>query len=92
MTAPVFVSFLEDKFAEHKIKKIVPTAAILEAQARRIIERDLTQELIDKSLVKIQQEAGSAKLPKDLTKRVKALLAKQPALSWDMAVTEIIRR
>jgi hypothetical protein len=43
MTAPVFVSFLEAKFAKHGIKKVVPKTEILEEHARRIIKRDLAQ-------------------------------------------------
>jgi hypothetical protein len=92
MTAPVFVSFLEEKFALHGIGKVVPTPEILEAQARRVLERDFTQKLINRSLANIQQQAGRVKLPKDLTKRVNALLDKQPELSWDMAIMKIIRR
>jgi DNA topoisomerase 6 subunit A-like protein len=91
MTAPVFVEFLEGKFAEHGIKKVIPAAKVLEAHARRIIEQDLAQELIEKSLPKIQKEAKAVQLPKDFLGQVKALLAISPELSWDMALAQIIR-
>jgi hypothetical protein len=91
MTAPVFVRFLEEKFAEHGIKKMVPDGKVLEAHARRIIEQHLAEKLIEKALPRLKKDAEALKLPADLDRQIRTLLAKNPVLAWDMAVVEILK-
>jgi hypothetical protein len=91
MTAPVFIKFLEDKFAEHGVKKIVPDVTVLEAHARRIIEQQIAQKILEQAMPDIQSQSAAKTLPSNLEKRVKARLKKSPELSWDMALAEIIR-
>jgi hypothetical protein len=85
MTAPVFVQFLEEKFAEHGIKKMMPDGKVLEAHARRIIEGQLTKKLLDQERDKLKAEAAAMPIPPDLDQVVEDLLADRPELAWDMA-------
>jgi hypothetical protein len=89
MTAPVFVQFLEEKFALHGIKKVVPEGKVLEAQARRCYERKLTEELLEEHRDRLKEEAAAMPIPDDLGTKVVALLGEHPEWPWDKAVTQI---
>jgi hypothetical protein len=92
MTAPVFVQFLEEKFAEHGIKKVVPDGKVLEAHSRCHYERHLTKKLLDQQREELKAKAAAMPIPDDLGIKVAALLQDQPELAWDMAVVEILSR
>jgi hypothetical protein len=89
MTAPVFVQFLEEKFAEHGIKKVVPDGKVLEAHARRCFERTLTKELLEEHGDELKAKAAAIPIPPDLETKVAALLGEHPESPWDKAITQI---
>ena len=91
LSAPQFVEFLEDKFAEYDVEKLVPSEEVIEAHARRIIEQDLAQKVIEKALPKIQRQAAAESLPSNMAELVQTMLGMEPTMSWDAAVGEIVR-
>jgi hypothetical protein len=91
MTAPVFIDFLERKLAEQGVRKIMPEREILELHARRVIEQRLVDKVLRENRSTVQAEAASVALPDDLDGRVRAILATQPELSWDDAVSVLVQ-
>ena len=90
MTSRQLVDFIEAKFAEHGVEKLIPDDAAIAQHARRVIEQQLAEKAIAEIADKIAAEAKAAELPTDLRQRVEAYLAKHPRLSWDAAVAQII--
>ena len=89
MTSRQFVDFLERKFKENNITKIVPDQArtgrslsdFYAANAMRLSEE-----------VEIEQLEGddAVEIPDDLEQRVRELLDREPTLRWSDAVQRIV--
>jgi len=89
MTSEQLISFLEEKFDEHDVKKLVPDKTILESSLRRAF---YCQTLVDKSheiQKNVKAELNLRKIPKDLQKSVRQLLENNEKYSWDEAIWEI---
>ncbi len=84
MVAPVFVTWLEEKLAEHGVGKVVPDASDLE-DAYRLFERSAqTRRAVNQALAALEREEIVP--PADLKEWVHAFLADHPTLSWVEAV------
>jgi hypothetical protein len=90
MTSPQLVEFVERKLGEHGVTKVVPEADVIDAHARRLIERTLTKKAIDEMAASIETKAKEIELPADLADRIKQTLAQRSDLSWDQATSEIL--
>lgn len=90
MTSDQFIAFIERKFDEHDVAKIIPEDAILQQHALRMLERQMVLRELDKLLPAIRKRVAEAPLPEDLRGRVEDLLEEQPELPWDAAVAEIV--
>jgi hypothetical protein len=88
MTSEQMVVFIEAKFSEHGVTKVIPDADTIERHARRLIEQRLADEAIEKMLTQIAERAATATLPADL--RVEAELTRRPKMSWDAAVSNAL--
>jgi len=91
MTSRQFLDFIEAKFVEHGVCKIVPEDATIEKHARRVIEQHKTERAIAQVAKEIAEQVTIAKLPTDLRQRIEAELKTHRELSWDAAVARIIR-
>jgi hypothetical protein len=85
----VFVKFIEDKFAEHRVKKIVPQRSDLEAAYRLFVRCKRLR-----SEVRIIEEAHARDetlipMPTGIESRVLGLLSDNPEITWDDAVRQI---
>ncbi len=89
MTSDELVDFIERKFEEHGVSKIIPTDDVLEQHARRMLERHAVLRELDKLLPEIRKRVAETKLPEDLRARVEELLEDNPELPWDAAVANI---
>ncbi len=87
MTSPQFIAFLERKFQENGIAKIVPDQDLL-AEVYTGFERGRRLEEAVENLDEINMK--DFRPPRDLQRRVKKLLKQQPILRWDAALTQII--
>jgi hypothetical protein len=86
MTSPQFITFLERKLIEAGVAKIIPDDELL-GEVFAGLERGRR---LQKSLNDLGEANGEdCQAPKDLRRRVAALLKKKPALRWDAALLEI---
>jgi hypothetical protein len=92
MTAPQFIRYLERKFDEHGVTKLIPDSETLALHARRYHERQLTKELLDQERERLKAKAAAMPIPEDLDLAVEDFLADRPELAWDMAVVEILSK
>ncbi len=90
LTSDELVDFIERKFGEHGVSKIIPTDEVMEQHARRMLERHTVLRELDKLLPEIRKQVAKTKLPDDLRTHVAELLEDSPELPWDAAVAEII--
>ena len=90
MTSDELVDFIERKFEEHGVSKIIPTDDVLEQHARRMLERHVVLRELDKLLPEIRKRVAETKLPEDLRAHVEELLEENPKLPWDAAVADMM--
>jgi hypothetical protein len=90
MTTRQLVDFVEAKLAENGVEKLIPDAAVLKEQARRLIENRATRALVKRHAKSIARSAAAAKLPPRLGARIAKLLDEQPELPWDKALDIIL--
>ena len=87
MTSPQVVAFIERKLLENGVTKVVPEQELL-AEIYTGMERGRRLEEAAEDLEKIDMEDFAP--PKDLEKRVRKMLKKDPAMRWDAAVAKIV--
>ena len=89
MTSRQFVDFLERKFKENNITKIVPDQHEL-AEAYQIFERgQRIEKIIGEEIEQLEGDDAVA-IPDDLEQRVRELLDREPTLRWSDAVQRIV--
>ena len=84
------VAWIEGKFAEHGVKKIIPGDKILADAYQRASQYAVVQKAIDKTLTKLRKTMTAATVPDDLRAAVEKKLKAKPTLTWDEAVIEIV--
>ena len=90
MTSPQLVEFVERKLDQYMVAKVVPEDDVIQAHARRLIERTLTGMAIAKMAADIADMAKEIELPADLADRIGGILADHPEMSWDQAAAQIL--
>ena len=90
MTSRQIIDFIEKKFAEHGVKKLIPDDETLDQHARRVIKDRLTKEILDTFINDIQQDTDATVLPEDFRQQVDCVLEEHPELPWDAAVALIL--
>jgi hypothetical protein len=91
MTSRQFIDFVEARFAEHGVTKLIPNDAVLEKHARRVIEQQMTERVIATASEQIAKRAQETGLPTDLRPRIEEALNEHSELSWDAAVARVVR-
>jgi hypothetical protein len=93
-TSPQLIAWLEKKFAQHGVEKVVPDEKVLEKVSRQILRdryRDaLVEEFLTKQSKEIEEHAKNATLPADLGRRVRRLFRQDPVQSWHQALMRIM--
>jgi hypothetical protein len=90
MTSDEFIAFIERKFAEHGVAKVVPDSDVIEQHARNVIEGQLIENAVAKLAPKIKEQAAAVALPGNLRQQIEAELKESPTLSWDEAVADLV--
>ena len=90
MTNRQVIDFVEAKFAEHRVTKLIPDLNVVEQHARRTIERRLLAQAVATVSGDIAEQAKTAELPANMQERIKEIFEKQPEVPWDEAVSEIV--
>jgi hypothetical protein len=84
MTSAQFIGWLEDKFREAKVEKVVPDRDTLTVAWQRATAIAKAREAIREI-----EKGKPTPPPKDLDRKVRAILKREPELSWDSALTRI---
>ena len=84
MTSSQFIAWLERKFAEHGVQKVVPDDQTLAKTYRLAVRKRHLQQVIDETLSAID-DAEDAPIPEDLAERIRSLIDGK-ALAWDEAI------
>jgi len=87
MTSDQLITWIERKFAEHGVKKVIPGSEALANGFRRAVFLKRMQERIDELEDEVQDE--SIDIPPKLADSVTSILAREPQKSWDEAVWEL---
>jgi len=88
MTSRQFVDWLEAKFEEHGVEKVIPDAKTLEKAYRRAVLLARMQAACDRIAA---EGADVVVVPDDLAESVDLALSDDPAVSWDDAVAKLAR-
>jgi len=84
------LNLIEDKLKEHGVKKVIPDKDTLEDAFRRAALARKLNEHLDELMEEVADEVDKIKItPKQIENRVKRILKKTPAKSWDQAIKEI---
>jgi DNA topoisomerase VI subunit A len=83
MTSRQFINWLEKKLKQVGVKKVVPNKKTLAVAWQRAVAIAKAREIIEE--VKEEQPP----VPKGLEKKVRDMLKRKPALSWDRALARI---
>ena len=87
MTSRQFLDWMEAKFAEAGVQKVVPDQAVLEKAYRRAVRQAVVQKAINDTIVTLSQSKEIV-IPPDLTERVRLAIT-NTAQSWDIAVWQL---
>ena len=90
MTSRQFIDFVEAKFAEHGVRKVLPEAAVIEEHARRLIEQRLARDALAEMREELASEAAVYPLPEDLVAWMQGNLDEYPSLAWDTVLAYAI--
>jgi len=91
MTSRQIIDFVEAKFAEYGVSKIIPDDATIEQQYRRVVHHKLMEQAIEAAEKAITEQLRTTAPPEDFRQQLADKLTTRPTLSWDMAVAAIIR-
>ncbi|MDN5870460.1 MAG: DUF2399 domain-containing protein [Nitrococcus sp.] len=86
MTSEQLITWLEEKFDEHGISKMIPDEDTLTAAYQRAAFAHRMAVEIDRLREEMTDDAAA---PEGLTARVETMLADDPSMSWDMAVWRV---
>lgn len=87
MTSDQLIAWLEAKFDEHGVQKVIPESDTLNNAYRRAVFLKRMQ--VEIAELEAEMQDDDTAVPVHLPARVKALLKKNPAMSWDEAVWEL---
>jgi hypothetical protein len=86
------VDWLEGKFKEHGIKKMIPCREVLEEAYRREWARQFVRETVRSAREIAERDMHQIEVPWLVRKRLAALLKKRPELPWDRALARLVKK
>jgi len=84
-----FLAWVEEKLVAHGVKKMVPPTAVLKMAYRRAIYVHGVNARLASIRAEELNAAEQATVPRGLMKQVRDILARDPMLAWDDAVSQI---
>jgi len=90
MASDALVAMIERKLTAYGLKKVVPDDDLLKETYRAFHRSQQLREKFEEMEDEFDLEVDEIKIPKDLAKRVCAVLAKQPGLRWDDALKIVL--
>lgn len=89
MTSEQLITWLERKFSEHEVKKLVPDEDTLSTAYQRAVFLQRMEEEIEQ--LREMMEGDEIPTPNGLGARVEAMLRRHPRMSWDQALWRVAR-
>jgi DNA topoisomerase VI subunit B len=89
-TSAQFVEWLESKLTEHQIEKVVPDATTLAEAYRRAAGIRRYRLLLRNAVATVNAYAAGVEIPANLKERLVEILAKDPSVSWDLAIESLL--
>jgi hypothetical protein len=92
MTSRQLVDFIEGKFKQHHIDKVIPDKQTLVDTYRLFVKSNELSEAFEEVKERLEAEGGdtSIEVPDNIEKRVRATLKETPEIPWHRAVQLII--
>jgi hypothetical protein len=84
------LDWIESKLKDLGIEKVVPDAQTLEKAYRRAAAIQIINEKLKRVARRALREAKGLPLPLDIESRLRQRLARDPALPWDEALSELV--
>jgi DNA topoisomerase VI subunit B len=91
LTSAEFIELLEAGLRRFKVRKVIPSAEMLEKAYRRSLALHELSERIEQALPEAQRIAKAAAVPKNLARLLDAALKEDPSLPWDAALHQLAR-
>jgi hypothetical protein len=88
MTSPQMVEWIEGKFAEHGIEKVIPDTVTLGHAYRNLAARHKLEQIVDDHRREIREEFESMDVPAEIRDRVEKSLRVYP--ETDLSLTQVI--
>jgi hypothetical protein len=89
-TSEQMIQWLEAKFEEHGIEKVVPDGKTLEAAYRRAVEIDIVNRRMEEIGNEAKRKAQAAQIPDGLGERIRERLGEDRSLSWDAVIADLV--
>lgn len=83
------IEWLEAKFAEHGIEKVIPDDELLEDACRHVMEARYLEQHTDEILKMAREYSAELDIPSDLREQVEAALQDHPTIAWDQAIRNV---
>ena len=91
MTSPQMAEWIEGKFAEYGVEKVIPDSETLKHAYRNLAARHKLEQIVDDHRQEIVNEFESLDVPAEIRDRVEEHLKENPELSWTAALNQIVR-
>jgi hypothetical protein len=94
LTSRSFIDWLEAKFREHGVEKVIPDKKTLDVAWQRALMIAKVNEAVDAAVKEFKKrcKAKKRKAPRDLAQQLRDLLGCHPELPWDKALVRLARR
>jgi hypothetical protein len=89
MTSRQFINWLEGKFAEVGVDKVVPKRETLAVAWKRSLMAAKVNEAVDRVREEFSKERRTKPMPRDIEEQVRDVLRRDPELPWDAALARI---
>ena len=90
MTSDALIAMIERKFKEYGLEKVIPDDELLAETYRAFHRSQQLREKFEDLEKKFKSKDSEIKVPKDLKKRVRAVLDKHSDLRWDDAIQIVV--
>jgi hypothetical protein len=90
MTSDALVAMIERKLREYGLEKVIPDNDMLADTYRAFHRSEQLREKFEELEEELEDEDDDIKVPKDLKKRVRAVLDKHDDLRWDDAIRVVL--
>jgi hypothetical protein len=90
LTSDALIAMIETKFKAYGLKKVIPDDDLLAETYRAFHRSHELRERFEEMEEEYDEEAAAIEIPRGLTKRVRAILAKHNDLRWDDAVRLVL--